>query len=212
MKKLLLIESSPRKQNSLTTDMALRLIERLQSVDTWEVDRLDLWNTDLPDMNGVTMDAKYAVFSGTPMTEEQADHWQRLNRFVTQFAQADMVVLCAPMWNWGIPYRLKHYVDVITQPQLTFNWTPEDGYIPVLPPRDVVVVTSSGGDYTPGSGLEHEDFAYRYLQQWLQYCMGCNVEFVHLTMTATGPEGVANAMKNAEFKIETMIEQYALTA
>jgi putative NADPH-quinone reductase len=32
------------------------------------------------------------------------------------------------MWNFGIPYKLKHYIDVLTQPGQTFNFDPTTGY------------------------------------------------------------------------------------
>ncbi|MCG8316381.1 MAG: NAD(P)H-dependent oxidoreductase [Pseudomonadales bacterium] len=212
MKKILFIEASPRSGESLTSNMAMRLIEKLQDKDQWELDQLNLWNAELPEINGDTLSAKYAVFAGAEMTQVQRNNWQKLNQFVEQFAAADLVIIGAPMWNWGIPYRLKHYVDVITQPQLTFNWTPEEGYVPILPPRDVVVVTSSGGDYTAGSGNEHEDFAYRYLGLWLEGCMGCQVEFIHMTMTATGPAGIEKATQTAEEQIKDYVRTLTLSA
>ena len=212
MKKILFIEASPRSEQSLTSNMAKTLIDKLQSADNWQLDHLNLWKSELPDINGDTLNAKYAVFSGAEMTDVQKNNWQKLNEYVEQFAAADLVIIGAPMWNWGIPYRLKHYVDVITQPQLTFNWTPDDGYVPLLPSRDVVVVTSSGGDYTPGSGNEHEDFAYRYLGLWLEGCMGCSVEFVHMTMTATGPEGIEKATRDAEQQIAEYVRTLSLSA
>jgi len=206
MKKILFIESSPRKTDSITSDVANRLIKQLKYSDEYELEILDLWNAELPHMNGSTLSAKYAIFSGSPLSDEQNISWQKLNEYVKQFANADLIIMSSPMWNWGIPYVLKHYIDVITQPGLTFNWTPEDGYIPLLPKRDVVVVTSSGGDYTKGSGLEHEDFAYRYLKLWLEGCMGSHVNFIHMTMTATGQDAIDKAFENANYEISQVVD------
>ena len=204
MKKILFIESSPRKSESITTDIANKLISKLQDYDDYEIDILDLWNTDLPQINGTTLSAKYAMFSGNPLNPQQNTSWEKLNNYVKQFAGADLIVIATPMWNWGIPYVLKHYVDVITQPGLTFNWTPEDGYIPLLPERDVIVVTSSGGDYTTGSGFEHEDYAYRYLKLWLEDCMGSRVKFINMTMTATGQDAIDKAYINANLEFNAV--------
>lgn len=212
-KKLLFIESSPRKTESITTDICRRFIQRLQEHnepgESWEIEVLDLWHTKLPQMNGTTMDAKYAAFSGNPLNEEQAACWSALKSYVEQFAAADMIVIALPTWNWGVPYVLKHYVDVVTQPGLTFNWHPERGYIPVLPPRDAVVVTSSGGDYTEGSGNEHEDYAYRYIKMWLSSCMGCRVNALHMTSTAAGPEALDAAYAKAEAGINALAGELA---
>ena len=102
------------------------------------------------------------------------------------------------MWNFGIPYVLKHYIDVITQPRLTFTWSPQDGYRTLLPPRRAILVASSGGDYAPGSGNERHDFQLPYLTDWLEIYMGCRVETVALSPTATDPELVEAATLDAE--------------
>lgn len=210
MKKLLFIETSPRKSDSITTDVSQKLISRLQEQEPWDVEVLDLWNVKLPHMNGTTMAAKYAVFSGNEMSPEQQESWMLLNDYIKQFGSADLIVIAAPMWNWGVPYVLKHYIDVVTQPQLTFDWTPEDGYIPLLPPRDAVIVTSSGGDFTTGSGNEHEDYAFRYLRQWLENCMGCRVDSIDMTMTATGPEAIELSYQRANDKMDSMLGAFSV--
>ena len=35
------------------------------------------------------------------------------------------------MWNFGIPYKLKQWIDVITQPGLAFRFDPAQGYLPL---------------------------------------------------------------------------------
>ena len=32
---------------------------------------------------------------------------------------AERVLISTPMWNFGIPYKLKHWLDIINQPGLT---------------------------------------------------------------------------------------------
>lgn len=210
MKKLLFIESSPRKHDSITTNVCQKLIDNLSSKEQketeWEVDVVDLWEVNLPSINGTTMSAKYSIFSGQALDAEQEKSWSLLNQYVQQFGEADLVVIAAPMWNWGVPYVLKHYIDVITQPGLTFNWSPEEGYMPILPPRDAIIVTSSGGDFTTGSGNEHEDFAFRYLKLWLKDCMGCRVESIDMTLIATGDDAVFDAYQKADKKIVSLSE------
>ncbi|OGK10273.1 MAG: hypothetical protein A2W80_08310 [Candidatus Riflebacteria bacterium GWC2_50_8] len=36
---------------------------------------------------------------------------------------ADIIIISVPMWNFGMPYRLKHYLDVIVQPRHLFCYT-----------------------------------------------------------------------------------------
>ena len=136
--------------------------------------------------------------SGVPLSAEQEQAWTPVIACINRFCLADLVVIAAPMWNFGIPYRLKHYIDVVTQPRLTFSWTPEAGYKTLLPPRRAILVTSSGGDYSSGSGMERHDFQLPYLTDWLEIYMGCRVETVSLSLTATDPEHLAAARVDAE--------------
>ena len=36
------------------------------------------------------------------------------------------------MWNFGVPYKLKHYLDVLTMPGTLFGFDPATGYIGLL--------------------------------------------------------------------------------
>ncbi|WP_111977026.1 FMN-dependent NADH-azoreductase [Algibacillus agarilyticus] len=209
MKNILFIESSPRKERSITTDVCQKLIKSLQLDEPYTVDKIDLWQESLPHMNGVNLAAKYAIFEGKALTVEQQTHWDNLNQHITRFAKADLVIIAAPTWNWGIPYVLKHYIDVITQPGLTFSWAPETGYTSLLSPKNAVLVTSSGGDYTQGSGNEDEDFVIKYLHLWLSSCMSCDVEMINMTLSAAGEEAVKTAYIKAEQKIAEISQQYS---
>ena len=53
------------------------------------------------------------------------------------------------MWNFGIPYILKHYIDLIVQPGLTFSFSPSEGYKGLVTGKPVTVVYARGGAYGP---------------------------------------------------------------
>ena len=124
-------------------------------------------------MNGDTLDAKYIIFSGQELTAQQQASWFALTEHIDRFAAADLVIIAAPTWNWGIPYLLKHYIDVVTQPQLTLNWTPED-----------------------------EDFVIKYLKLWLTTCMGCELKMINMTLSAAGEEELQKSYVQADEKID----------
>ena len=46
---------------------------------------------------------------------------------VNRLRDADAVLIATPMWNFGIPYKLKHWIDLITQPGTDFLLRPGDG-------------------------------------------------------------------------------------
>ena len=59
--------------------------------------------------------------AGARFTDSQRDAFAIAERIAVRFALADRVLISTPMWNFGIPYKLKQWIDVITQPGLTFR-------------------------------------------------------------------------------------------
>ncbi|WP_067050365.1 NAD(P)H-dependent oxidoreductase [Moritella sp. JT01] len=50
IKKILFVESSPRKEKSISSDMCNKVIRNLQIGGEYTVDHVDLWDADLPQM------------------------------------------------------------------------------------------------------------------------------------------------------------------
>src|SRR5664279_4152887 len=74
-----------------------------------------------------------------------------------------------PMWNAGIPYILKQFIDVISQPGLVFSFDPELGYTGLLTGRKAAVVYTSA-IYGPGRPPSFgSDFQAPYLRDWLNW-------------------------------------------
>jgi FMN-dependent NADH-azoreductase len=170
MKKLLHIEASPRKERSHSLAIARHLVE------TWTLanpggtaDSLDLWSTDLPAFNGALIDAKYAILHGQPHRPEEKAAWDRITALANQFKSADVLVISTPMWNFGIPYILKHYFDLIIQPGLTFSYSPESGYTGLVTGKKAAVVYARGGAYGAGSGAEAYDLQTKSVAQLLGF-------------------------------------------
>ena len=198
MKSLLKITCSPRGENAHSTQLAEFFVDSLCSEDSsWHVDTLDLWQQSLPAMSGSTLTAKYAVFEGAPLNREQQDAWQTIEQLVEQFSQATLVVFALPVWNFGIPYVLKHYIDVITQPGLCFSWNIESGYTSLLTPKQAVIFSSSASDYSIGAGNQDDDFSLRYLQRWLAVYMACQVQIISHAPTVHSPDIVSAAKQQA---------------
>jgi FMN-dependent NADH-azoreductase len=146
MPKLLYIEASPRKSRSKSIEVAHVFLSTLQnSHSSVEVDKLDLWSTELPSFHGDTVDAKYAILHGQPHTPEQAKAWQRVVEVIERFKSADWYLFSLPMWNFGVPYVLKHLIDVIVQPGLTFSFSPTEGYKGLVTGKKAVAVYARGG-------------------------------------------------------------------
>ena len=62
-----------------------------------------------------------------------------MTKIAEHFKSADKYVFSLPMWNFGIPYKLKHFIDVLVQPGLTFSFSPETGYKGLVTGKPAVV-------------------------------------------------------------------------
>jgi FMN-dependent NADH-azoreductase len=149
MSKLLYIKASPRDERSKSIKVADALVAAYrQAHPDDEVVELDVFQADLPGMDGLAVQAKYEILHGGRPTPEQAEAWAAIEAVIEQFTSADKYVIAAPMWNFGIPYRLKLYIDLLLQPTYTFSYSPEEGYTGLVTGKPAAVVYARGGDYS----------------------------------------------------------------
>lgn len=193
--RLLHIQSSPRGQRSHSQATAQAFVDAYREAHPGHVvESLDLWSAELPSFDGAALQAKYAVMGGTPHSADQARAWAGVRRVIEHFKSFDKFVLSVPMWNFGVPYRLKHYIDLIAQPGETFGWSAERGYFGLVEGRKAVVVHASAGDYRPGSGAEAIDFQRPYLEFVLKFLGFASVESLAVAPTAAEPAVVDAAV------------------
>ena len=172
MTTLLHIQCSPRKQRSASLEVARSFIARYQAntPDT-EIVTLDLWSMALPEFDDVAMEAKYAGLSGTPLTTAQQEAWNTLKELAAHLHRADVLVMSVPLWNFSIPYKLKHFIDLVSQKDLLFGFDPERGLYGLLHNKKAVVVYARGLDFSPQSSTpaQYFDFQEPYVAAWLQF-------------------------------------------
>ena len=171
MTKVLHIVCSPldNSQSRLVADTLLETFAGLHAGA--QVDVLDLWDVHLPEIRDEVLNAKISISAKRELTAAQAAAWDAIQRETARLFEYDVFVISTPMWNWSVPYRLKHYIDVVTQPNLTFKWTPERGYEGLLKGRRAVVAYTSAFDYGDDSELRRFDHQKGYLEDWL-YIVG----------------------------------------
>jgi len=190
MGKLLYLQGSPRVDRSASRAVAQAFIDRYRTRhgDT-EVDALDLFAEDLPAFDGLTVQAKYTILHGKQHTAEERAAWDAVERVIERFKSADVYVLAAPMWNFGIPYRVKHYIDIITQPGYTFSFSAEEGYKGLVVGRPVVIVSARGGAYAEGTASASMDFVSPYLKLAFGFMGFTDISIIPVEPTlAGGPE------------------------
>lgn len=191
MPHLLYIESSPRKQRSASIEVATALIEAWKAQHAIAtVDTLDVWNTPLPEFDGAVLEAKYAGIQGVERTPEQKEAWAHIVELAGRFIKADIIVFGVPMWNFGIPYKLKHLIDVVSQKDLLFTFD-ERGLNGLLDGRKVVVIAARGA---PLDRAEHQ---ISYITTWREM-VGINDQYnIVIEKTLLGPDVDAESRKTS---------------
>lgn len=197
MTRLLHIPASPSRTASRTRAVAARFIaEYRRHRPSTEVHELDIWSADLPPFDADMIAAKFAVLRSTEATPAQRALWQRAVAFSEAFNAADLYVLGVPMWNFGVPYRLKHLIDVVTLPGQNWRWSAQEGYVPLLRNKKAVVVYSSAGDY-PRDAPHARDHQKPLVREWLAFLGVAEVQEINVAPTLAPPAQVERSLEEA---------------
>ncbi|MGX7729049.1 FMN-dependent NADH-azoreductase [Rhodococcus sp. 2H158] len=202
MTKLLHVNASARGEHSQSLAIARAFVEALADRrPDLEVDTLDLFSADLPEFGTVAADAKMAVFGGQEQTAEQKAAWDAARAVFDRFAAADVYVFNVPMWNAGVPYVLKQWIDIVTQPGWAFGFDPTTGYEGLLTGKRALAVYTSGV-YAPGVPLEFgADFATTFFDDWLRFVGITDTEVVRFAptvLTGAPDEDLAGHVAHAQ--------------
>jgi FMN-dependent NADH-azoreductase len=167
---LLHISASPRGGRSESLAIARTFLETLADRrPEITVDTFDLWDGTLPPFGPAATAAKMAVFAGEQPTGAEAAAWQAAERVFRRFAAADYYLFSVPMWNHGVPYVLKQFIDVISQPGMVFSFDPEKGYTGLVTGKRAIVIYTSAV-YGPGRAESFgTDFQAPYFSGWLAW-------------------------------------------
>lgn len=214
MAKLLHIECSPRKDRSASIEVAQSFISRLLSAHPdLEVTTLDLWQISLPEFSDEVMDAKYSGLNGLELTATQVVAWNELKALANYLHEADVLVLSVPLWNFSIPYKLKHFIDVVSQKDVLFSFNPETGLEGMLRDKKAVVVYARGMDFSAASltPAQHFDFQKPYVEAWLRLIGITDVESIIVEKTLLGSEVDSTSRHEAKRRANALADALSVS-
>jgi FMN-dependent NADH-azoreductase len=117
-------------------------------------------------------------------TGEQRSAGALARRLVDELLESDAYIFAVPMYNFGVPQQVKHWIDlIITDPRA------DDVNRPLLPGRPAVLVEARGGGYGPGSDREGWNHVTPYLSHIFADVWGLDlaVAAAELTVADTNP-------------------------
>ena len=173
------------KYKKLKLILCIPLINKNNDFD---VKKIDLWNYDLPEFDGDMLNAKYAVIAGSEASAKENNAWAKVIEIFNEFQDADHYIFSVPMWNFSIPYKLKHYIDIVTQPGLSWSYSPEDGYSGLMTGKEATIIYASGDGYGEGTGFESYDLQKPYITLWLTFIGFEKIESLIADRTLFEPE------------------------
>ena len=204
MTKLLYIEASPRKSRSTSCEIGAAFVDAyLDKNPTHEVHTINVWHHDLPELSGEMIKAVYSSIFALELNKKEHEEWKQIKRFANEFKDADKYVISNPMWNFGIPYKLKHYFDVIIQPGLTYQFTPPHSYRGLVMGKPVTVISARGGEYVRDA--QKLDMQQPYLEQVLRF-LGFQ-EIHHILLQPTLDSSVFSTQEAVKSAREEAIRQ-----
>ena len=192
MTTVLHISASPRGERSESLALAAQFLDVYHElhpdddIDTW-----DLWDGSLPQFGPAAAAAKMDVFAGQEPTGPGAEAWRAAGAAFQRFAAADKYLFSVPMWNAGVPYILKQFIDVVSQPGMVFGFDGELGYSGLLSGRKAAVVYTSAV-YGEGRGPAFgADFQAPYFDAWLRWAGITDITSVTFRPNLATPDAAA---------------------
>lgn len=169
MAKLLYIDSSVGKERSAPMlEVGKVFLDAYQETHpNDQLETFNVWNANLEELDEVTLEASYAIIHRMNHTPAQADAWEKIVKMVSQFKAADKYLFTVPMWHLGIPYRLKHYLDLLVHPGQTFQYLPGENAQGLITGKPAAVIYSRFDGYRTGSGFENYESQKRFMEKTL---------------------------------------------
>ena len=159
MTRLLIVETSPRGDASISRNMARRFVTDWRAAHPGgEVVERDLIETDLAFVSAPWLQAYF-----TPPehhTPKMKEALALSDELVAELLGADEIAISTPVYNYNVPAVLKAWIDHIVRKGLTLG---HDGS-GLVTGKKATILLASGGIYTEGSPIAVRDIATQYLR------------------------------------------------
>lgn len=200
---ILQINSSARRlqdgQGSYSTLLANELVAGLIARHPGATTLVhDLSAAPLPAMDEAALGALF-----TPVEQRSAAQQARVainDARIAELQAADVIVLTAPMINFGIPSQLKHWIDAVARAGVTFRYG-ANGPEGLVTGKKVYVVTSRGGLHRD----QPSDQVVPHLKVVLAFLGLTDVEFVYAEGMGMGEAAVAQGLAAARQEIAALL-------
>ena len=191
--KIYQIDSSARKEGSTSRALAKKLLDKIKKPGD-EVIYRDL-NNEMVFVSGLTESGMN--IDKKDQTEHHKKMFELSDKLVKELKDSDIIIISAPIYNYGPPATLKAWSDLAARVGETFKFTPEGRRVGLLKNKKAYIVITSGGTKINSS----EDF----LTPWLKFILNFfgieKVKFVGADQMALDYD---KSIKDAEKQINNL--------
>jgi len=143
----------------------------------------------------------YRDLSSIPPEELAAEADGQQMSYVDEFLAADTIVIGAPMYNLGVPWRLKAWIEALAVPHKTFRYT-ATGPQGLAGGRRIIIAYACGG-YHSGPA---EDFVEPYLRAVFGLIGITDIDCVRAEGTKFSPDALAQTLDAATVRIAELVD------
>lgn len=210
MKKVLVLNSSARKQNSKSRKLTEVFTEHWKSIQNNAlINYRDLSESHVPHINENWIAAAFKPENLRSAHEIEA--LKTSDEYIAELREADVIVIGAPMYNWSIPSSLKAYIDQVLRVNETWKLNPENiknPYIGLLQNKTVFLLLSRGAQgYEKGEYNEHMNFQSNYLKTVFNIIGITNIHTIAVNGESFDPEKYQESINNTHQAIRDLIEK-----
>jgi FMN-dependent NADH-azoreductase len=192
--KLLHIDSSILGDASVSRLLAADVVAAQRTAHPGvEVTYRDLGAAPIGHLSGAHLAAARGAVPSDPSIQRDVEAGRAA---LEEFLAAEIVVIGAPMYNFGIPSQLKAWIDRIAIAGVTFRYT-EAGPEGLAGGKRIIVVSSRGGFYGPGTPAAPNEHQESYLRAVFGFLGVNDVTFVRAEGVALGSEARERAIEAA---------------
>jgi len=187
--KVLHIDSSIMADASVSRQLSQAIVSQLSEKHAQvEVEYLDLATQPIPHLDA-------EILMGQNVEQSALGE-----RIIQQYLDADVVVIGAAMYNFGITSTLKAWIDRISVAGRTFKYT-ENGPVGLAGDKKAYIASSRGGVYGENSPV---DFQEGFLKTVFNFTGVTDVEIIRAEGVNMGPELKDKAIAAALVQVQAI--------
>jgi FMN-dependent NADH-azoreductase len=190
MTNILVINSSAARDSSVSAQLTQRIVATLAARGPVNIVTRDVGSEPLAHLTSDTING----VRGEPSTPAERATRAVSDALIGELRAADLIVIGAPMYNFGIPSTLKAWFDHVLRAGVTFRYTAE-GPEGLLKDKRAIVVETRGGLYSTGPAAAM-DAQEPHLRVMLGFMGITDVSFVRAERLALDPVAAIEAASN----------------